>query len=74
MGYAHDYAAAIMQRGRVPMPPVDFVPNWSDGPRKAKYYPGVDSLPLPAADYPADASLDRAFGFADGAPGAGSSI
>ncbi|MEV8406692.1 SagB family peptide dehydrogenase [Streptomyces niveus] len=71
MGYAHDYAAAIMQRGRVPMPPVDFVPNWSDGPRKAKYYPGVDSLPLPAADYPADASLDRAFGFADGAPGAG---
>ncbi|MFC8824759.1 nitroreductase family protein [Streptomyces sp. NPDC057137] len=62
MGYAHDYAAAIMQRGRVPMPPADFVPNWSDGPRKAKYYPGVDSLPLPVADYPADASLDRAFG------------
>lgn len=62
MGYAHDYAAAIMQRGRVPMAPADFVPNWSDGPRKAKYYPGVDSLPLPAAGYPADASLDRAFG------------
>ncbi|MET9551447.1 nitroreductase family protein [Streptomyces sp. NPDC006645] len=62
MGYAHDYAAAIMQRGRVPMPPVDYVPNWSDGPRKAKYYPGVDSLPLPVAGYPADASLDRAFG------------
>ncbi|MFI6691835.1 nitroreductase family protein [Streptomyces sp. NPDC050433] len=68
MGYAHDYAAAIMQRGRVPMPPVDFVPNWSDGPRKAKYYPAVDSLPLPVADYPADASLDRAFG--DGGDGA----
>lgn len=62
MGYAHDYAAAIMQRGRVPMAPADFVPNWSDGPRKAKYYPGVDSLPLPASGYPADASLDRAFG------------
>lgn len=61
MGYAHDYAAAIMQRGRVPMPPADFVPNWSDGPRKAKYYPGVDSLPLPVAGYPTDASLDRAF-------------
>ncbi|WP_405798558.1 nitroreductase family protein [Streptomyces sp. NBC_01506] len=69
MGYAHDYAAAIMQRGRVPMPPVDFVPNWSDGPRKAKYYPGVDSLPLPAADYPTEASLDRAFG-GPGDPGA----
>ncbi|MFD3481847.1 nitroreductase family protein [Streptomyces sp. NPDC058665] len=62
MGYAHDYAAAIMRRGRVPMAPADFVPNWSDGPRKAKYYPGVDSLPLPASGYPADASLDRAFG------------
>ncbi|WP_405677731.1 nitroreductase family protein [Streptomyces sp. NBC_01511] len=62
MGYAHDYAAAIMQRGRVPMPPADYVPNWSDGPRKAKYYPGVDSLPLPAAGYPAEASLDRGFG------------
>ncbi|MFD3521484.1 nitroreductase family protein [Streptomyces sp. NPDC058653] len=61
MGYAHDYAAAIMQRGRVPMAPADFVPDWSDGPRKAKYYPGVESLPLPAAGYPADASLDRAF-------------
>ncbi|MFC9604661.1 nitroreductase family protein [Streptomyces niveus] len=70
MGYAHDYAAAIMQRGRVPMAPVDFVPNWSDGPRKAKYYPGVDSLPLPVAGYPADASLDRAFDGGAEAPGA----
>ncbi|WP_330175409.1 nitroreductase family protein [Streptomyces sp. NBC_01498] len=61
MGYAHDYAAAIMQRGRVPMAPADFVPNWSDGPRKAKYYPGVDSLPLPDSGYPADARLDHAF-------------
>lgn len=69
MGYAHDYAAAIMQRGRVPMAPADFVPNWSDGPRKAKYYPGVDSLPLPVAGYPADASLDRAFEGGAGAPG-----
>ncbi|MEV7955556.1 nitroreductase family protein [Streptomyces sp. NPDC058316] len=59
MGYAHEYAAAILQRGRVPMDPADFVPNWSDGPRKAKFYPGVDSLPLPDCDYPADAALDR---------------
>ncbi|MGW1885939.1 SagB family peptide dehydrogenase [Streptomyces sp. NPDC001970] len=59
MGYAHDYAAAIMQRGRVPMPPADFVPNWADGPRKTKFYPGADALPLPACDYPADATLDR---------------
>ncbi|WP_326677754.1 nitroreductase family protein [Streptomyces sp. NBC_01237] len=59
MGYAHEYAAAIMQRGRVPMDPADFVPNWSDGPRKAKFYPGTDSLPLPGTDYPAHATLDR---------------
>ncbi|MFJ3582397.1 SagB family peptide dehydrogenase [Streptomyces sp. NPDC090127] len=62
MGYAHDYAAAIMRRGRVPMPPADHVPNWADAPRKTKFYPGVDSLPLPDADYPADAALDLGLG------------
>lgn len=62
MGYAHEYAAAIMHRGRVPMDPADHVPNWADGPRKAKYYPGVDSMPLPACDFPADATLDRGLG------------
>ncbi|MEE1738951.1 SagB family peptide dehydrogenase [Streptomyces sp. BE147] len=69
MGYAHEYAAAIMQRGRVPMDPADFVPNWSDGPRKAKFYPGADSLPLPAADYPAHATLDRGLAQDGGAEG-----
>ncbi|MFF3392499.1 nitroreductase family protein [Streptomyces sp. NPDC002669] len=59
MGYAHEYAAAILHRGRVPMDPADFVPNWQDGPRKTKFYPGTDSLPLPDCAYPADASLDR---------------
>lgn len=59
MGYAHDYAAAILQRGRVPMEPADFVPNWADGPRKAKHYPGTDSMPLPDTGYPADATVDR---------------
>ncbi|MCT4353370.1 nitroreductase family protein [Streptomyces sp. Je 1-79] len=68
MGYAHDYAAAIMRRGRVPMPPADHVPNWADAPRKTKYYPGVDSLPLPDCAYPADASLDRGLA---GHPGGG---
>ncbi|MCH0538180.1 SagB family peptide dehydrogenase [Streptomyces sp. MUM 203J] len=62
MGYAHEYAAAIMRRGRVAMPPADFVPNWADGPRKTKYYPGADSLPLPDGDYPAEATLDRGLG------------
>lgn len=59
MGYAHEYADAILQRNRVPMEPADYVPNWTDGPRKGKYYPGVDSMPLPASGYPAGASLDR---------------
>ncbi|GLV96518.1 SagB family peptide dehydrogenase [Streptomyces lavendulae] len=47
MGYAHDYASAIMYRGRIPMEPVDFVPDWADRPRKAKFYPDAETLPLP---------------------------
>ncbi|WP_405983401.1 nitroreductase family protein [Streptomyces sp. NBC_00872] len=57
MGYAHEYAAAIMQRGRIPMEPADFVPDWADRPRKAKYYPGVGAFPLPDTDYPAEATV-----------------
>ncbi|MFD4024265.1 nitroreductase family protein [Streptomyces sp. NPDC058576] len=59
MGYAQEYAAAIMHRGRVPMDPADYVPNWRDGPRKAKFHPGADGFPLPDAPYPAGATLDR---------------
>ncbi|GGT14180.1 nitroreductase family protein [Streptomyces purpureus] len=59
MGHAHDYARQIMHRGRVPMEPVDFVPDWSDRPRKAKYYPGAETLPLPEA--PPEGSADGAF-------------
>ncbi|UED87397.1 nitroreductase family protein [Streptomyces profundus] len=60
MGYARDYATAIMHRGRVPMEPVDYVPNWADGPRKTKHYPGTERLPLPAGPaYPAEATVER---------------
>lgn len=48
MGYAHDYADEIMHRGRIPMEPVDFVPDWADRPRKAKFYPDAETLPLPS--------------------------
>ncbi|MEV7870710.1 nitroreductase family protein [Streptomyces sp. NPDC088124] len=65
MGYAHDYAAAIMLRGRIPMEPADFVPDWADRPRKTKFYPGVESFPLPDPDVPAGATL------AAGCPGRG---
>ncbi|MFD9520769.1 SagB family peptide dehydrogenase [Streptomyces sp. NPDC059979] len=49
MGYAHVYAHEIMHRGRVPMEPVDFVPDWADRPRKAKFHPDAETIPLPAA-------------------------
>ncbi|MFD4247074.1 SagB family peptide dehydrogenase [Streptomyces sp. NPDC058525] len=49
MGYAHVYAHEIMHRGRVPMEPVDFVPDWADRPRKAKFHPAAETLPLPTA-------------------------
>ncbi|MFJ9767796.1 SagB family peptide dehydrogenase [Streptomyces erythrochromogenes] len=48
MGHAHVYAHEIMHRGRVPMEPFDFVPDWADRPRKAKFHPDAETLPLPA--------------------------
>ncbi|MEV7280908.1 nitroreductase family protein [Streptomyces sp. NPDC093111] len=61
MGYAHEYADAVLHRGRVPMEPADFVPDWPDGPRRAKFYPGAESYALPdgndLADAPARAGL-----------------
>ncbi|MFD8204813.1 nitroreductase family protein [Streptomyces sp. NPDC059695] len=50
MGYAHEYADAVLHRGRVPMEPADFVPDWPDGPRRGKFYPGVESYALPDGD------------------------
>ncbi|MFJ3923421.1 SagB family peptide dehydrogenase [Streptomyces sp. NPDC090022] len=60
MGYAHAYANDIMYRGRIPMEPADFVPDWADRPRKAKFYPGAETFPLPAA--PAAAAAPGAGG------------
>ncbi|MFE0674583.1 nitroreductase family protein [Streptomyces sp. NPDC058867] len=57
MGYAHQYARAIMHRGRIPMEPADFVPDWSDRPRKTKHYPGAETFPLPDTSYPGDATV-----------------
>ncbi|QKW24056.1 nitroreductase family protein [Kitasatospora sp. NA04385] len=52
MGEARTYASAVLWRGRVPMEPADFVPNWGDRPRKDKYYPDAPHFPLP--DCPPD--------------------
>lgn len=51
---AHEYASAIMWRGRVPMDPVGFAPDWNDRPRKEKFYRGSRLIPLPDGDYPQD--------------------
>ncbi|MFJ5927676.1 nitroreductase family protein [Kitasatospora sp. NPDC092948] len=47
MGYARTYASAVLWRGRVPMEPADFVPDWADRPRKDKYFPAAPHFPLP---------------------------
>ncbi|MGK4579047.1 nitroreductase family protein [Kitasatospora sp. HPMI-4] len=52
MGYAREYASAVLWRGRVPMEPADFVPNWADRPRKDRYFPAAPHFPLP--DCPPD--------------------
>ncbi|MFE9254217.1 SagB family peptide dehydrogenase [Streptomyces sp. NPDC006879] len=59
MGYAHEYADAILHRGRVPMEPVDFEPDWADRPRKAKFYPGAETVPLPECPVGAAGDLTR---------------
>ncbi len=43
-----DYAETVFFRGRKPMEPVDFHPNWADQPSKHKIYLGVPRLPMPA--------------------------
>ncbi|MDN3352022.1 SagB family peptide dehydrogenase [Actinomadura sp. DC4] len=42
-----DYAETVFYRGRVPMEPLNFQPNWRDQPSKHKTYLGVPRLPLP---------------------------
>ncbi|MYR02026.1 nitroreductase, partial [Streptomyces sp. SID6139] len=41
------------------MEPADFVPNWSDRPRKGKFFPGAPVLPLPDGGCADDATLGR---------------
>ena len=62
MGFAHEYATAVAWRGRIMMPPVDFVPNWGDKPRRTKFYPGADSFPLPGAADEPEATIGRGLG------------
>ncbi|MFI6648129.1 nitroreductase family protein [Streptomyces sp. NPDC050529] len=59
MGFAHEYADAVLHRGRIPMEPADFVPDWPDGPRRGKFYPGVESYALPDGDPAPEAPAAR---------------
>src|SRR5690606_10892134 len=54
MGYAHEYAHAVLHRGRVPMEPTDHVVDWADGPRKGKFYPDAPVFALPGTEDLAD--------------------
>ncbi|MDN5381912.1 nitroreductase family protein [Streptomyces sp. LB8] len=67
MGYAHEYAHAVLHRGRVPMEPTDHVVNWADGPRKGKYYPHAEAFALPGTEDLAD--VPAAPGLLPGAAG-----
>lgn len=59
MSYAHAYADAVMRRGRVPMEPADFVPDWADRPRKGKFHPGAEHFPLPDSAALATATVQK---------------
>ncbi|MGW5354120.1 nitroreductase family protein [Streptomyces sp. NPDC004031] len=69
MGFAHEYATAIVRRGRYPMEPADFVPDWADRPRKGKHFPGAAALPLPQAVADPEATVQRGLFGADGTQG-----
>ncbi|GAA3776327.1 hypothetical protein GCM10022225_75380 [Plantactinospora mayteni] len=71
VGYAQEYGSAVMWRGRVPMEPVDFTPDWGDAPRKGRCYPGADLLPLPTGEVAATASVQAGMHPPSGEPGSG---
>ncbi|MEY9962502.1 SagB-type dehydrogenase family enzyme [Streptacidiphilus sp. MAP12-16] len=56
MGFAHEYAAAVLHRSRVPMDPVDFEPDWADQPRDGRHFPGAERFALPGRDPVAEAA------------------
>ncbi|PZH16295.1 hypothetical protein C1I97_06855 [Streptomyces sp. NTH33] len=43
-----EYVETVFRRGREPMEPIGFTPNFADQPSRHKIYPGVSRFPLPA--------------------------
>jgi SagB-type dehydrogenase family enzyme len=42
-----DYVESVFRRGREPMEPIGFTPNWEDQPSRYKTFLGVERFPLP---------------------------
>jgi SagB-type dehydrogenase family enzyme len=59
MGVAHEYAAEVLHRTRVPMEPAGFEPDWDDQPREHLLLAGVERFPLPPWQVAAEATVER---------------
>ncbi|WP_330460977.1 SagB family peptide dehydrogenase [Streptomyces sp. NBC_00820] len=58
-----DYVESVFRRGREPMEPVGFTPDWEDQPSRHKTYLGVRRFPLPAGtDLPLAGAADVLLG------------
>ncbi len=57
------YVESVFRRGREPMEPIGFSPDWADQPSRHKTYLGVRRFPLPpGADLPLAGTGDALFG------------
>jgi SagB-type dehydrogenase family enzyme len=67
---AEEYLRAIMARNRKFMQPLGYQPDWADHPRRQKFYPGIECLPLPGGTDDDGASLyDGMYGGPDASTG-----
>ncbi|MDQ0994685.1 SagB family peptide dehydrogenase [Streptomyces sp. V3I7] len=58
-----DYVESVFRRGREPMEPIGFTPDWADQPSRHKTYLGVRRFPLPpGADLMSAGVADVLFG------------
>lgn len=68
MSVVHDYVEAIVRRGRQPMPPYGFEPDWGDQPYRHKVYLDAESFPLPDPPVPDPRSGSLADGLTSAPP------
>ena len=59
----HDYVESVFRRGREPMEPVGFTPDWQDQPSRYKTFLGVERFALPrGTDQPLASAARVLFG------------